>query len=272
MQRGLCRVPICQRNLEGMSRSIRENDTFAKLSDKGWIETIDENNPSGYQYRLRHYLCDYEDVPVDRDDKPLKFAVPRGAGGPIERCMDGDISWKAALAWISLKLKSNWKASRGHRRTNRSCHASRTLQTYPNLATQLSEPYHRVNTSRHARTADTQIASGDLSSCIPNPSRNLSSPAQRSNRRQLAGKSSKPMVSIGIQTTSNTGATGKAARFKDGNAAAHGNGFRDFINIKKCLKRSSVISSVLLKQSVLLNLQYFHKYIWDAVFVLILPF
>ena len=49
-------------------------------------------------------------MPVDRDDKPLKFAVPRGPGGPLERCFLGDISWKAALAWISLKLQSNWKA------------------------------------------------------------------------------------------------------------------------------------------------------------------
>ena len=94
---------------KGMTRQYAQT-TLAKLTNKDWIETIDENNPSGYQYRLRHYLCDYEDVPVDRDDKPLKFAVPRGAGGPIERCMEGDISWKAALAWISLKLKSNWKA------------------------------------------------------------------------------------------------------------------------------------------------------------------
>ena len=94
---------------KGMSRRyVRKS--LANLSDKGWIETVHAENPSGHQYRLRHYLCDYEDVPVDRDDKPLKFAVPRGAGGPIERCGEGDISWKAALAWISLKLKSNWKA------------------------------------------------------------------------------------------------------------------------------------------------------------------
>ena len=102
--------PYLSKKLGGMSRRY-VRDTLTHLDTKGWIKTIDENNPSGYQYRLRHYLCDYEDVPVDRDDKPLKFAVPRGAGGPIERCMDGDISWKAALAWISLKLKSNWKAS-----------------------------------------------------------------------------------------------------------------------------------------------------------------
>ena len=36
--------------------------------------------------------------------------MPRGLGGPLERCFEGDISWKAALGWISLKLRSNWKA------------------------------------------------------------------------------------------------------------------------------------------------------------------
>ena len=70
---------------------------------------LDKENPTGTRYRIRHHLCHFKDVPVDEDGKPLTFAVPRGPGGPIERCMDGDISWKAALAWISLKLKSNWK-------------------------------------------------------------------------------------------------------------------------------------------------------------------
>ena len=93
----------------GMSRWYVRR-TLASLSEKGWIETIDEDNPSGNRYRIRHHLCDYEDVPVNQDGKPLKFAVPRGAGGPLERCFDGDISWKAALVWIMLKLRSNWKA------------------------------------------------------------------------------------------------------------------------------------------------------------------
>ena len=94
---------------KGMSRSYVVKTTTS-LADKGWIETTDTNNPSGYQYRIRHHLCDPDHVPVDRDGKPLKFAVPRGPGGPLERCFEGDISWKAALAWISLKLRSNWKA------------------------------------------------------------------------------------------------------------------------------------------------------------------
>ena len=77
--------------------------------------------------------------------------------------MDGDISWKAALAWISLKLKSNWKAHADTAGQTESCNTSRTLQAYPNLATHLPKTHHRTDTSRHARTADTQIASGDLS-------------------------------------------------------------------------------------------------------------
>ena len=93
----------------GMSRSYVVKN-LANLKKKGWIDTIDTENPSGNRYRLRHHLCEYQDVPVNKDGKPLTFAVPRGPGGPLERCFDGDISWKAALAWISLKLRSNWKA------------------------------------------------------------------------------------------------------------------------------------------------------------------
>lgn len=93
----------------GMSRSyVAKNLT--SLNAKGWIEKIGNANPSGSRYQIRHHLCDPEDVPVDKDDKPLKFAVPRGAGGPLERCFEGDISWKAALTWIVLKHRSNWKA------------------------------------------------------------------------------------------------------------------------------------------------------------------
>ena len=93
----------------GMSRTYVQK-TLASLTDKGWIKVLHKENPLGYQYQIRHHLCKSEDVPVDRDGKPLKFAVPRAAGGPIERCIDGDISWKAALAWMMLKYFSNWKA------------------------------------------------------------------------------------------------------------------------------------------------------------------
>ena len=94
---------------KGMSRSYVLK-ILSSLTDKGWIETAEKNNSSGYRYRVRHHLCDPEDIPTNKDGKPLKFAVPRGPGGPLERCFNNEISWKAALVWIVLKRRSNWKA------------------------------------------------------------------------------------------------------------------------------------------------------------------
>ena len=129
----------------GMSRWYVRR-TLDSLSDKGWIETIDEDNLSGNRYRLRHHLCDPEEVPVDKDGKPLKFAVPRGAGGPLERCFDADISWKAALAWISMKLRSNWKAhadTAGQTESTKLLELSKririSLPTYQKLITELTQ-------------------------------------------------------------------------------------------------------------------------------------
>ena len=129
----------------GMSPSY-VHKTLTSLNDKGWIKTIDDNNPAGNRYLLRHHLCDDGDVPVDRDDKPLKFAVPMGPGGPLERCFEGDISWKAALGWISLKLQSNWKAyedTAGQTLSATLLQLSKrvrtSLPTYQNLITELTQ-------------------------------------------------------------------------------------------------------------------------------------
>ena len=84
--------------------------TLSSLTEKGWIKNLTTDNPTGYRYRVRHHLCHPDEVPVDKNGKPLKFAVPRGPGGPLERCFEGDISWKAALVWIVLKRRSNWIA------------------------------------------------------------------------------------------------------------------------------------------------------------------
>ena len=80
-----------------------------------WISPI--KTPRGNRYQLVHHLCDDEDVPVDRDGKPLKFAVPRGDGGPFEQLYAGDISWKACLAWIVHKLYSDWETGETYKCT-----------------------------------------------------------------------------------------------------------------------------------------------------------
>ena len=93
---------------KGMSRRyVRKS--LASLESKDWIEKL-APNPAGNRYKIRHHNCDPAMIPYNADGKPLTFNVPRGPGGPIERCIAGEISWKAALAWIVLKQRSNWKA------------------------------------------------------------------------------------------------------------------------------------------------------------------
>ena len=95
--------------LLGARMSVRyTRSALDSLKEQGWILSIPMSG-NRRRYRLVHHLCDKEDVPVDRDGKPLKFAVPRGDGGPFERLYARDISWKACLVWIVHKLYSDWK-------------------------------------------------------------------------------------------------------------------------------------------------------------------
>ena len=75
---------------------------------RAWMRTL-KTSVEGKIYQLTHYLCDDGDVPTDTLGNPLKFSVPRGKGGPIERLKTGDISWNACLIWIVLKFFSKWK-------------------------------------------------------------------------------------------------------------------------------------------------------------------
>ena len=73
-----------------------------------WLTRL-KNGLKGVIYELRHHNCANDDVPPDKYGAPLKFAVPYGKGGPIERMNAGDISWKACLVWIALKFHSDWQ-------------------------------------------------------------------------------------------------------------------------------------------------------------------
>ena len=73
---------------------------------ENWL-TVLKTGTQGIIYQMRHHNCGEDDVPRDAYGKPLKFAVPYGEGGPIERMNAGDISWKAALIWIVLKFHSD---------------------------------------------------------------------------------------------------------------------------------------------------------------------
>jgi hypothetical protein len=82
-------------------------DVLSKAA--AWIhrKRLPKGNSAG-TFQITHHLCDPELVPLDKDERPLSFAVPRGAGGVFERLFAGDIDWKAALVWLMLKLHSDW--------------------------------------------------------------------------------------------------------------------------------------------------------------------
>ena len=107
--------------LLGARMSVRyTRSALDSLKEQGWILSIPMSG-NRRRYRLVHHLCDKEDVPVDRDGKPLKFAVPRGDGGPFERLYARDISWKACLVWIVHKLYSDWKTGETYPYTTGFC-------------------------------------------------------------------------------------------------------------------------------------------------------
>ena len=83
-------------------------DALAKATD--WIQrkTAPKGNVAG-TFQITHHRCDPALVPMDEDNRPLSFAVPRGAGGVFERLFAGDIDWKATLVWLLLKLHSDWR-------------------------------------------------------------------------------------------------------------------------------------------------------------------
>lgn len=83
-------------------------DALGKATD--WIQrkTAPKGNVAG-TFQLTHHKCPPLLVPMDEDNRPLSFAVPRGAGGIFERLFAGDIDWKATLVWLMLKLHSDWR-------------------------------------------------------------------------------------------------------------------------------------------------------------------
>lgn len=81
----------------------------AIIQATGWItrKTSPRGNVAG-NFSITHHNCDSSEIPTDTHGIPLSFAVPRGESGIFEMLFSGKISWKAALAWLLLKLDSDW--------------------------------------------------------------------------------------------------------------------------------------------------------------------
>ena len=82
-------------------------DTLSQAKD--WItrKTQPKGNVAGNFY-ITHHNCQANETPTDKHGIPLSYAVPRGESGIFEMLFSGQITWKAALTWLLLKLHSCW--------------------------------------------------------------------------------------------------------------------------------------------------------------------
>lgn len=79
------------------------------LTDNGWIMVEGKRKSDGANfYRVIHHKCDLSEIPVDRDSRPQKCAVPMGKGSPSQLLADGTITWRVFVDWIVRKIHSCW--------------------------------------------------------------------------------------------------------------------------------------------------------------------
>ena len=91
---------IIGRSRGQMSRVMSGLSDFAIRTTKLGITSI---------YKLTHHNCEPERVPTDSDGQPLKCAVARGAGGPVERLEAGEIDLEAFLVWMVMHIRfADW--------------------------------------------------------------------------------------------------------------------------------------------------------------------
>ena len=78
------------------------------LAEKEWcIKNRREGNRAN-TYKVIHHKCEPHETPLDKDGRPKKCAVPRGAGSPSEKLEKGIITWKQWLYFIISKVESDW--------------------------------------------------------------------------------------------------------------------------------------------------------------------
>lgn len=91
----------------GMQRS-RVVALSNSLAEKGWCEKNRRAGNRANTYKLIHHKCEVYEIPLDKDGRPKKCAVPRGEGSPSEKLEKGIITWKQWLYFIISKVESDW--------------------------------------------------------------------------------------------------------------------------------------------------------------------
>ncbi len=100
------------KSIRNVGKLFSVSHQYVQQSSKRLIDMSRLKRVSGKhkisKFEMTHYSCDPEYIPLDKDGRPLKCAMPRGHGGLFERLASGDIHWKAGLIWILLKVNSDW--------------------------------------------------------------------------------------------------------------------------------------------------------------------
>ena len=80
------------------------------LKSFGWITPIKAKGKANRYEQTHHQELDPDEADYLASNDPLdkKFAMPYGPGSPIQRMINGEISWQACLCWCVYKLNSNF--------------------------------------------------------------------------------------------------------------------------------------------------------------------
>ena len=79
------------------------------LKKRGWLIVMGKRERDGaHFYKVIHHNCEVSEIPVDKDGRPKKCAVPKGAGSASELLEQGKITWKVFVDWTVRKIHSCW--------------------------------------------------------------------------------------------------------------------------------------------------------------------
>lgn len=94
----------------GVRHRSQVGRSLKRLIACGFLKKLSKRQSDGATvYQVIHHKCDPADVPLDKEGRPLKCAVPIGSGSPMDLMKSGKLSWRLMLQWITQKVQaSDW--------------------------------------------------------------------------------------------------------------------------------------------------------------------
>ncbi|MCG9133144.1 hypothetical protein J5I95_15815, partial [Candidatus Poribacteria bacterium] len=98
-----CLGQLLNVDMRSVKRGVKELIASGFLKKRGRCSKTGSNI-----YQVIHHKCGPEEVPLDKDGRPQKCAVPRGEGSPSAFLEAGKIHWRDFMYWIVKKIHSDW--------------------------------------------------------------------------------------------------------------------------------------------------------------------